>query len=300
MQDEDEPALDGRRSHRRKRWLVPLIAAVVVVLAVAAIAAIGWRSHRGTASAGAPAALRWWANFPVDASPRPLVLTGDDTVDPKGFATENPNMVHSGRFQLRATLPAGPGTVNGQPVRSAADALAELRSVGVTVPIGSAPLTITAVRLDTATFWTDRGSRKQLAWSFRFAGAAEPAYVLAVPPADRWPRPGMPTRDLGTAIGATVSADGTRATLTFIGAAAGTGPCEAEYAADVVQSRTAVSISERALPNSNDKPGVACNLAGYFRTVTATLRPPLGNRVLVNSYGAALGPPSLPPWVKPQ
>jgi hypothetical protein len=276
----------------RRRWLVPTVAAAVVVTAIAAVAAVGWRSHRGTASTEASAALAWWATFPVDASPRPPVLIGQDIVNPTVMQT------HTIRFRLKATLPSRPATVNGQPVLSAAAALAELRIAGVAAP--PVVLTITAVRLDTAAFSTDRGSSRLPAWSFRFAGLPKPAFVLAVPPADRWPRPGMPTHGLGSAIGVTVSADGTRATLTFVGAAAGTGPCEAEYTAEVAQSRTAVAIWERALPNSNNPPGTQCNLDGYFRTVTATLRPPLGNRVLVDAHGAALGRPLLPPGTEPR
>lgn len=296
-------AAAGRpRRGRSARWLSPILAAVVVV---ALFAAIGWRLHdtgSSTGSAGNPASpLGWWANFPIDASPRPLVLTGPEIVDPAGgFPDGDAKLAYiSGSFVLRATLPAKPPIVRGQRLSTAAEALAELRGAGSGKQAGPtpAPLAITAARLDTAPFSTDRGTRTLPAWSFRFAGVAGPAFVLAVPPADRWPHPGMPTGDVGGPTSVTVSADGTRATLSFIGPAAGTEPCEAEYAADVSQGKTAVAISLRQLssPHKLTAPNIVCAGGGFSRTVTVSLQPPLGNRVLVDSRGVALGVTSVPP-----
>ncbi len=239
--------------------------------------------------------LGWWADFPIHASPRPLVLTGPDVVGPAaGFANgyDKSAFIH-GHFELRTALPGGPETVDGHRIRPAADALAELCGSGDGQADGPA-LAITAVLLETATFATDRGARELPAWSFRFAGGTGPASVLAVPPADRWPQPGMPTDAERTVRGVTVSDDGSEATVAFVGAAAGTGLGHAEYAADVAHSRTAVSISVRRLanptplPSGPPQPGTVRMLGGHLRTVTVTLQPPLGDRVLVDSRGVPL------------
>ena len=299
IDESNEPDGQRRRSVPPTRWLAPIIAAVVVVAVFAVIATVRWSHYRTGRTAGATSgsstALGLWASFPVDASTRPLVLTGPDIIDPaSGFASGGDKSAYiAGSFELRTTLPVGPVTVNGQRISSAAEALAEFSNVGGAKEPGSTPLAITRVELGTGTFSTDRGMREFPAWSFQFAGVAEPALVLAIPPADRWPRPGMPTND-GPPTGVSISADGAEATLSFIGAAAGTGPCEAEYAADVTQGRTAVVVSVRQLPHPTPTPSphpslvVVCAAGGYPRTVTVTLQPPLGNRVLIDSHGAPL------------
>jgi hypothetical protein len=304
VDDLGEPAAGpGRRTHPPARWLAPMVAAVVVVAVFGVIATVGWsRHHTGNAApgntSGSSATLGLWASFPVDAVPRPLVLTGPDVLDPaSGFGSGNGKLAFiSGDFELRTTLPVAPVTVKGQRISSAAEALAELRGEG-TKPPEATPLAITGVGLSIGTFPTDRGARELPAWSFRFAGVAEPALVLAISPADRWPRPGMPTND-GPPAGATISADGTKATVSFLGAAAGTGPCQAEYAADVRQARTSVLVSIRQLPHPKDSPdpkptdngdpATMCAAVGYTRTVTVNLQPPLGNRVLIDAHGAPL------------
>jgi hypothetical protein len=298
-----EPVRTSRPGHRPLRWLVPLAAAVVLVTVFAVLASVGWNSRSGKAATGTPGdstALGRWASFPVGASARPLVLTGSDILDPvAGFPGGDSKLAYlSGSYQLQTTLPAGPATVAGQRILSAADALAELRRAGGSGPAVPTPLAITAVRLGTATFATDRGPRALPAWSFRFAGVAAPTQVLAVPAADRWPHPGMPTAGSGPETGVTISADGLGVTLSFVGMAAGTGPCEAEYTADVSQSSTAVSVSIRELANPNNR-NVNCEAVGFRRTVTVSLQPPLGNRVLIDANGAPL-PVGNPPQFQPK
>ena len=249
-------------------------------------------------TAESSAVLGLWASFPVDAVPRPLVLTGPNVLGPaSGFASgEDKWAFISGDFELRTSLPAGPMDVGGQQLSSAAEALAELRSEGGATEPESTPLAITGVEPSTGTFSTDRGIRELPAWSFRVDRLAEPVLVLAISAADRWPRPGMPTHDGRQ--GASISGDGAEVTLSFSGAAAGTAPWQAEYAADVRQSRTAVVVSARRLPNPagnpnpnpSDKGGPVRVRAdgGHRRTVTVNLQPPLGNRVLIDSHGAPL------------
>jgi hypothetical protein len=278
-----EPA--ARIRPNRSRWLAPVLAAVVLIAVFASIAVYGF-GNRGTGSGGA---LELWADFPVNASPRPLVLTGPAILDPReGFPTGDAKLAYTdGEFDLKTTLPTGPSTVDGQPVDTAAQALAELRSLGDSKHPERSPLQITEVTFGNGTFSTDRGTRSLPAWIFHFTNVVNPALVLAIPPTDRWPLADMPKNN-GSYDSVSISRDGSQITLTFIGAEAGTGPCQAEYTADIKESATAVLISPpRELPHSGRDPG-QCDLRGFDRTVTLTLRSPLGNRVVVNSQGVPL------------
>ena len=77
--------------------------------------------------------------------------------------------------------------------------------------------------------------------------------------------------------------------ISFIGAAAGNGPCTADYAADALESKTAVAISVRATrTRSGDGTEVACTAVGYLRHLRVRLTVPLRNRVLVDA--ATKGP----------
>jgi hypothetical protein len=301
--DRLEPAVQGRPRQLR-RWLAPALAAAAVVTAFVGIAVVKAGHHPpvgnpgpaavSTAQPDPSAALQLWAGFPVTASPRPLVLTGPAVIDPtSGFAGGPDKLAYaSGSFDLRTELPAAPAAVDGQPIMSAAQAFAALRGSGSGSQQSAPALVISGVTLGTGTFSTDRGPRSLPAWIFRFAAVADPAAVLAIPTADRWPRPGMPTSN-GNLTGVSISGDGTQVSLTFVGAAPGSGPCDAEYTADVSQSATALAISVRqqpkpSLPSSTDGPAMGCDLIGYQRTLTVTLQPPLGNRVLVDSQGAPI------------
>lgn len=123
------------------------------------------------------------------------MLTGPDITGPaSGFATgTDKHAFLAGNFVLRTTLPTGPVSVPGQRLSTAAEAFAVLRGTGNAEQDASTPLAVIAVRRGTGTFATDRGTRTLPAWSFRFAGVTEPALLLAIPAAERWPRPGMPS-----------------------------------------------------------------------------------------------------------
>jgi hypothetical protein len=118
------------------------------------------------------------------------------------------------------------------------------------------------------------------------AGVADPARVLAIPPQNRWPRDRTSVGGDYAQQSVTISSDGRRATVSFVGAAAGTGPCTAEYLADVAQSSTAIAVSIRAVAAAD--PAVACPAVGYSRSVTISLNPSLGNRVIIDAQGAPL------------
>ena len=188
-------------------------------------------------------ALNLWKDFPADSSARPLVLTGPTIDDPStGFPPGDDKLAYmSGQFTMATALPGGSSTWHQQQLITADQALAELRSSGQGAPLTSAALSVTAVQLGTATFSTDRGQRSLPAWVFRFAGVSDPASVLAIGAANRWPKVPRPSQENGN-LAAKIAPDGDTVTITFIGASAGTGPCEAQYAADTAQSDTAVVV----------------------------------------------------------
>ena len=226
-------------------------------------------------------ALRTWAEFPVDASPRPLVLTAGAVSDPAhGFHTDNDKLAYiSGAFAAPATLPSGPQGAAGYPVVTAAQALAVLRAQGnpdSRSPSPPAPLVITDVRFGSASFDTDRGARVLPAWLFLFEGVDNPAAVLAVAPSARFP---ASAGELMPSIGAQLAPEGRRATITFVGGAAGNGPCTADYTVDQLASDAAVAVRVRETANR----GGTCASIGYDRRVTIVLGAPLGERVLVDA-----------------
>jgi hypothetical protein len=252
-----------------------------------------------TGSSGTPnpapgAALRMWRTFPVQAKPRPIVLLrGENVLDPpSGFRTSEAKLAYiQGRFVLRAPLPTGPATTGGFRLMSAAAAYRSLAPLGRPGLPEVPPLVVTAVHLATATFMTDRGPVRLPTWQFSFQGVTDRASVLAVaapevfstPPAHSFgpPGPGNSTED-----SATMSASGTAITISFVGAHAGTAPCDASYTASAIADRRAVAftITRIAAPVPvPPTPSLVCLAIGYRRTAVLHLRRPLGARVLVSA-----------------
>ncbi|MGH9067370.1 MAG: hypothetical protein ACRD0J_07765 [Acidimicrobiales bacterium] len=232
-------------------------------------------------------ALKAWAGFPVDATPRPLVLVGSrvaGTINgfPNGAAKQ---AFIQGAFNAPAKLPAGPSTTDGYPVITATKALGMLESTDAKGPPVPTRLTITTVQLGTGTFVTDRGDRRLPAWLFSLQGVQGRAAVLAVaanrifspPTAGPSPPPGLDSAQL--------SHDGRTLTVGFTGAAPGTGPCTANYTLEVGTSRAAVVIGVHKIHHSggNSTSGVFCSAVGYSRHATTVLSKPLGPRVLVDA-----------------
>ena len=239
-------------------------------------------------------ALSLWNDFPADSSPRPLVLTGPTIDNPStGFTGDDKEAYLSGHFTVATTLPSGSSRWEQQPLMTADQALADLRSSSLGASTTSTYLLVTAAHLGTATFSTDRGPRSLPAWLFSFAGVRDPASVLAIAPANRWPKAARPPWDTEDLV-ATIAPGGASVTIMFTGAAAGTGPCTAQYETSTAQSSSAVAIAIRQLPGSTSEPpnpdnlAEACNAIGYRREVTVELSPALGGRVLVDSHGAPL------------
>jgi hypothetical protein len=93
-------------------------------------------------------------------------------------------------------------------------------------------------------------------------------------------------------VGARLAANDRTATISFVGAAPGHGPCTADYAVDQLASDTAVAVLVREV-HSTPGPGGACSDVGYGRRQTIVLAAPLGNRVLVDA--ATTGPVTTAP-----
>jgi hypothetical protein len=242
------------------------------------------------ASVGAlRAALSAWSGFPIEAEPRPLVLLDDPVTAPtSGFATDDAKEAFlSGALVTSTTLPSGPQTAAGYPVISAADALGVMRSEGTPAsnpPAPPTPLVITAVRFDSARFRTDRGTEVLPAWLFTLSGVADPAAVLAVAPSSRFAAPAASLHR--SSVDAELAPDDRTATIKFVGAAPGHGPCTANYTIDQLASSTAVAIKVREIADTSGNastPAVFCADIGHSRRVVIRLASPLGGRVLVDA-----------------
>jgi hypothetical protein len=243
------------------------------------------------------AALRAWASFPVRQNPRPIVLVAGSVNAPRsGFASGADKLAYlSADFRLATPLPTTT-SVGGTPVISADRAYALLHAdAEMKQPAGTTALVITAVRLDREVFDTDRGPQSLPAWLFLFKGVADPAEVLAIAPGVSWSR--NDAADPLAIESATISSDGRTVVVRFVGAAPGSGPCSAEYGADLAESDTSVAVSIHQVTSptpvgtagatnvSADSTAFACSSIGYFRTVALTLHRLLGNRVVTDNLG---------------
>ena len=244
----------------------------------------------GTPERSLNAALDLWRAFPVQATPRPIVLLGGGTVvDPSGgFPDPASKLAYlEGRFVLRAALPTGPGAAGRYRAIPAGAAYRALRSSRRPQIDSVPPLIVTAVRLGTARFATDRGPASLPAWQFHFRGIADPASVLAVAPPGLFIAParhpfGPPGPGSSIELSATLSRSGTLLTLSFPGALPGSGLCEANYRASARADRRAVAVT--ITPTSAPAPsGVACPAIAVTRTSVVRLARPLGARVLISA-----------------
>ena len=226
-----------------------------------------------------------WRSFPFTAEPRPIVLTGSKVNDPaEGFGSGDGKLAFSeGSFAFDGQVPTAPPQSAGYPLVRADQALATLRGIGSGQAATRVPaLRITGIRLGSAEFATDRGPKTLPAWLFDLAGVSSPASVLAVAPPALYAAPvsGYSRLDLAPP----VDSDTRTLTVTFVGAAAGTGPCEKQYAAFVVQTPWAVGVSIFETHQSGDPiqtPGTICPAIGFTRQVSVHLDAALGNRVVV-------------------
>jgi hypothetical protein len=106
----------------------------------------------------------------------------------------------------------------------------------------------------------------------------DPAAVLAVAPSSQFAVAGRPL----ASIGARLARDGRTATVTFVGAKPGIGPCGADYTVFRSESENAVALFVRETLHAIDTT-VSCTAVGYLRHEVVVLEAPLGNRVLVDA-----------------
>lgn len=250
-------------------------------------------------------ALASWTSFPADQVPRPIVLL-DQTPRWPGFTTGDGKVAAlCGRVTgVGVTLPPLTASdvkvtwVGGAsatyPAADAASALAAVaRPAGKQQSCGSVPaLAVTSVSLGSADFPTDRGTAHIPSWLFAIAGTTGPMAYPALAQTALWPG----QAEVGPQ--ATLSADGRSLTFAFIGAAPGTGRCQAEYTGTVAESATAVAVAPAIVnPPQQGQATGGCTLEGHIRAVTVSLSRPLGSRVVVTASGVAVA--VCPPGWKP-
>jgi hypothetical protein len=166
---------------------------------------------------------------------------------------------------------------------SAKAALEALKSAGDHSCPECRPLQVTGARLSTATIQTSRGLATAPAWAFSLKGTKVIATRIAVAAADAvivtppsWDPNDAPA---GLRIDSARSTTGTRLSVGFVGAPDGAGKaCGADYAAEAVESESAVVIIVTTHPNTL---GGACRGVGANRTATVDLARPLGDRTVL-------------------
>ena len=124
--------------------------------------------HRGPAAGAGESlsgALALWAQFPVDADQRPLVLTGPRLIE-AGYTTRQAQQA----FRER-NLTVGPG-VPAQAVAS------QLAAAGPLSEGGCYGLVVRAGQPTRRGFATDRGEQTLKAWSLTMTGSLAPLVVL--------------------------------------------------------------------------------------------------------------------------
>jgi hypothetical protein len=251
---------------------------------------------RPSRAPGPVAALALWRDFPVAATPRPLVVFNptqfgggmDDSPATNGF--------WQGRWQLPTKLPEPPARMSGFAVVPPQPAVESLRRAVMANPVTfytpATSAVVNSISLERRPFDTDRGEVRLPAWVVRFADIDEgddEAVVLAVDASAQFP---LPTR--GDALGSlTVASDQRTLTYHFIGAAPGHGDCEAEYTPVLQESATAVAVGVAVHPGRSGfhflGSTAMCEAIGFSREVSVVLAAPLGNRVAVTyTYGAPI------------
>jgi hypothetical protein len=245
-------------------------------------------------------ALTAWKNFPADRSPRPIILLEDFTPG-QGFTSGDAKLAFGcGKLAASAPLPSNPltsaaviwpdGTSETFTPVSASDAFAAMGASRrdkspdcATV----APLTVTHARLGPetpATYETDRGPAQITSWLFIAPGSFRELAYPALPSSAIW---GGGWSDWAGE-SASISTDGLSLTFGFVGAKAGTGPCDANYRGVVAESVTAVAVAADPISKPNSGAVGACTAMGYPRQVTVFLSSPLDGRVVVDRRSAVL------------
>src|SRR5262249_46150830 len=151
----------------------------------------------------------------------------------------------AGALELAAPLPKGDPTAGGYPLTTPVQAVDELRAnLQAGGPGGPTPR-IVDVELGRGGYSTHRGRQRRPPGVSPIAGIPDTMAGLAVAPPGRFASP-VPFPSQYRVIGFSSSAS--TFTIEYEGGPPGTGPCEAEYTADVTQAPWAVGVSIREKP----------------------------------------------------
>lgn len=236
--------------------------------------------------------LKRWADFPVEANPRPLVLKWLVVDTPEGFNSGalKQDFAH-GRWAIPDDLPSAPAEFDGYPVIGARRALQLLRGAeGGAGRGGRSELAVSDVHLGKALIASDRGPRRLPAWFVSFRGARGQSVVAAVAPEARWTGGESPTRTSDLRV--TVDPSGRLLTLPYPSGPPSPTPCSISYEVRVAESAQAVALqaipTRQPSPPDNPVTGVrgTCSMTTAARgdggaTTVVRLAMPLGNRLVV-------------------
>jgi hypothetical protein len=297
----DRPPRSARRT-RRRPWATGF--AMVVVVVVVILVALTYGPHSAVPGGGSKPtsgarptsqstdrlrrALRIWSAFPVNASPRPLILLNGQVDAPaNGFSGDETKIAFGdGAINAPATYPAGPAKADGYPLMSAQAAFGFFLSTAGKGPPATVDLDVTSMRIGTAVFLTDRGYLTLPAWLFSLGGVQDPAAVLAVAPAAVYSAPGLSTNPPTANMGVRLSPNGRTLTVTFAGAPSGTGPCDLEYSLVRAVSKVGVALQVNGRQAHPDR--VAnCAMPASADHIVTVLSAPLGNRVVIDAENGA-------------
>ena len=234
-------------------------------------------------------ALTAWNRFPVGVSPRPILLLAGNTLDPEfGFPDTASKIAYGdGSISPPSSWPSSPASSKGFKIVGASTAFRSL-TTPTDHPIGTPEtpsLATTGVQLGFGRFLTDRGYRDLPAWLFTVSGVQNPAKVLAVGASSIYSASSTNAGVSPSHKSATVGSDGRRMVVTFVGAAAGTGACTADYTLSVAESKQAVAVAVISHPHraAHSASDLACSAVGYPRHATTELKAPLRARVVVDT-----------------
>jgi hypothetical protein len=251
-----------------------------VLLAVVLIAGCGTLNGPRTGTISPPTdALAQWKEFPAAVVPRPIVLIGEG-LTPQGCKLV-PTFRPSAPGPAAASATWTDGNSTSYPSLSEADAIvASGRAVGSSAPSCS----VTAGRLGTSGFRTDRGLASMTAWLFTAVGAAVDVAYPAVAESAIWGTGVHPASIGGSA---TITAAGRVLTFSFPGGPPD-GACAVDYTAVVAESPQAVAVAVQSFPGRSQGGPISCDQMDHIRSVTVQLAKPLGGRVMLDASGGVV------------
>lgn len=236
-----------------------------------------------------------------------VVAAEDLTKDPDWMPRPNLKAsFHNGWIRTATALPITPGTgtvryadgttvpVDTVDAQTAYDEMVNPRSgpcpTADDTGTGCDWLTITGARRVTTSLLTARGPAELPAWSFTVQGLPEPLVrvaVAAVEPGDLEPvgLPSLPVDDRQVLL---TGQDVTGHTPTSLTVTLGSGACDADLRAHVLETHDVVVVGGTALSPPS---GQMCNSSLRLEEVTVPLEAELGDRPVVD---AASGRPLLP------